>query len=152
MDPATREKSAFATHCGLHEFVRKPFGMCNAPATFQRLMQVVLAGIEWKFCFVYLDDILVCSSTFEEHMEQLKIMFEHLRKAELTLKPRKCTFARNRVVYHLGHVISVDGVSPDLASFPNSRRIRAWYQPNNECLPIPNASCSVTTKRRSIDK
>ena len=59
---ATREKSA---HCGLHEFVGMPFGMCNASATFQRLMQVVLAGIEWKFCFVYLDDILVCSSTFE---------------------------------------------------------------------------------------
>ena len=51
MDPATREKSAFTTHCGLHEFVRMPFGMCNAPATFQRLMQVVLAGIEWKFCW-----------------------------------------------------------------------------------------------------
>ena len=54
MDPATREKSAFTTHCGLHEFVRMPFGMYNAPATFQRLMQVVLAGIEWKFCFAYL--------------------------------------------------------------------------------------------------
>ena len=49
MDPATRERSAFRTHCGLHEFVRMPFGMCNAPATFQRLMQVVLVGIKWKF-------------------------------------------------------------------------------------------------------
>ena len=118
MDHATREKSTFATHCGSNEFVHMPLGMCNAPATFQRLMQVILAGIEWKFCFVYLDDILVCSSTFEEHMEHLNIVFEHLRKAELTLKPRKYTFARNRVVYHLGHVISVGGVSPDLASFP----------------------------------
>ena len=54
MDPAAHEKSSF---CGLHEFVRMPFGMCNAPATFQSLMQVVLAGIEWKFYFVYLDDI-----------------------------------------------------------------------------------------------
>ena len=55
MDPATHEKSAFTTYCGLREFVRMPFGMCT---TFQRLMQVVLADIEWKFCFVYLDDIL----------------------------------------------------------------------------------------------
>ena len=64
MDPATREKSAFTTHCGLFEFVRMPFGMCNAPATFQRLMQLILAGIEWKYCFVYLDDIY--TSLFED--------------------------------------------------------------------------------------
>ena len=112
MDPAAREKSAFTTHCGLHEFVRMPFGMCNAPATFQRLMQVVLAGIEWKFCFVYLDDILVCSETFEEHLEHLQEVFERLRKACLTLKPKKCFFAQALVKY-LGHVISRDGVSPD---------------------------------------
>ena len=64
MDPATREKSAFVTYHGLHEFVRMPFGLCNTPATFQWLMQVVLAGQEWKYCFVYLDNILVCSKTF----------------------------------------------------------------------------------------
>ena len=112
MDPSTREKSAFATHCGLHEFIRMPFGMCNAPATFQRLMQVVLAGIEWKYCFVYLDDILVCSETFEDHLEHLKTVFERLRKAGLTLKPKKCFFALECVTY-LGHVISREGVSPD---------------------------------------
>ena len=61
LDPATREKSAFTTHRGLFEFRRMPFGLCNAPSTFQRLMQVVLAGLEWQCCFVYIDDILVCS-------------------------------------------------------------------------------------------
>ena len=64
LDPATREKSAFTTHRGLFEFQRMPFGLCNAPSTFQRLMQVVLAGLERQCCFVYIDDILVCSRTF----------------------------------------------------------------------------------------
>ena len=112
MDPATREKSVFVTHKGLHEFVRMPFGLCNAPATFQRLMQIVLAGIEWKFCFVYLDDILICSETFEEHLQHLSAVLERLHKANLTLKPKKCFFLQ-RVVVYLGHVISQNGVSPD---------------------------------------
>ena len=112
MDPATRDKSAFSTHCGLHEFVRMPFGMCNAPATFQRLMQVVLAGIEWQFCFVYLDDILVCSETFQSHLEHLESVFDRLRKAGLTLKPKKCFFAQSEVKY-LGHLVSSQGVAPD---------------------------------------
>ena len=63
MDPASREKSAFVPHHGLFEFCRIPFDLCNAPATFQRLMQTVLAGLEWR-CFIYLDDILVASQTF----------------------------------------------------------------------------------------
>ena len=92
LDPATRDKSAFTSHCGLYEFTRMPFGLCNAPATFQRLMQVVLSGIEGKFCFVYIDDILVCSNTFEDHLEHLQQVFERLRKAGLTLKPRKCCY------------------------------------------------------------
>jgi len=112
MDPATREKSAFTTHCGLHEFVRMPFGMCNAPATFQRLMQVVLAGIEWKYCFVYLDDILICSKTLSEYVEHIKKVFSRLGRAGLTLKPKKCSFAQSEVHY-LGHVISRNGVLPD---------------------------------------
>ena len=59
MDPAKRDKSAFTTHCGLFEFLRMPFGLCNSPATFQRLMQTILVGLERKICYVYLDDILV---------------------------------------------------------------------------------------------
>ena len=68
LDHESRQKSAFTTYCGLFEFVRMPFGLCNVPATFQRLMQRVLAGLEWRTCFVYLDDILVASRSFEEHL------------------------------------------------------------------------------------
>ncbi len=94
-------------------------------------MQVVLVGIEWKFCFVYLDDILVCSETFRSIMEHLKTVFEWLSRAGLTLKPRKCFFARDHVTYlvscaqttitYLGHVISREGVSCTL-------RKRYWWR------------------------
>ena len=112
LDPATRDRSAFTSHCGLYEFTRMPFGLCNAPATFQRLMQVVLSGLEGKVCFVYIDDILVCSKTFEEHIDHLKQVLHRLRKAGLTLKPRKCCFLKKEVNY-LGHVISGTGIAPD---------------------------------------
>ena len=86
LDESSRPKSAFTLHKGLYEFVCMPFGLCNAPATFQRLMQVVLAGLEWSSCFVYIDDIFVASKTFDEHLSHLKEFFSRLSKAELCLK------------------------------------------------------------------
>ena len=85
LDAESASKSAFTTHRGLHEFTRMPFGMCNAPATFQRLMEIVLAGMLWESCFAYIDDLLVCSKTFAEHLEHLKQVFARLRKANLRL-------------------------------------------------------------------
>ena len=61
----------------LFEFTRMPFGLCNVPATFQRVMQYVLAGLEWKSCFVHIDDILVASKTFDEHLKHLHVHFLH---------------------------------------------------------------------------
>ena len=78
-----------------------PFGLCNAPSTFQRLMQVVLAGLEWDCC---IDDILVASRSFEEHLSHLQLVFEWLSKAGLRLKPKKCLFLQEEVPY-LGYVI-----------------------------------------------
>ena len=66
------EKTAFATHSGLYEFVVMPFGLCNAPSTFQRLMERVLTGLAQDICIVYLDDILVMGTTFEEHLFNLQ--------------------------------------------------------------------------------
>ena len=84
----------------------------NAPSTFQRLMQKVLAGLEWKCCFVYVDDILVCSKTFEEHIEHLRLVLERLLKANLKLNLKKCSFLRKFVRY-LGFIISREGLAPD---------------------------------------
>ena len=112
LDDDARPKTAFTTHQGLYEFVRMPFGLCNAPATFQRAMQSVLAGLEWRDCFVYIDDILIASATYEEHLQHLEQVFDRLRTANLMLKPKKCRFLCKEVKY-LGHVISVQGVLPD---------------------------------------
>ena len=68
----SRPKTAFSTHCGLFQFRVLPFGLCNAPATFQRLMNTVLAGLTHKSCVVYLDDIVVASPTFEQHLKDLE--------------------------------------------------------------------------------
>ncbi len=111
LDHSTSEKTAFTTHCGLFEFNRMPFGLCNTPSTFQRLMQKVLAGLEWKCCFVYIDDILVCSKTFEEHIEH-RLVLERLLKANLKLNLKQCSFLRKQVQY-LGFIISKEGLAPD---------------------------------------
>ncbi len=107
------EKTAFTTHVGLFQYNRMPFGLCNVPATFQRLMNLVLQGLNWKFCLVYIDDILIFSHTFDEHLVQLRAVFDRLRSANLKLKPSKFKFAYESTVY-LGHVVSARGVSPDM--------------------------------------
>lgn len=114
MDPHSKEKTAFSTTNGLYQFKVMPFSLCNAPAACQRLMEMVLAGLARKSCMVYLDDILVIGTTFEEHVNNLTDVFERLRQAELTLKSQKCEFGKQEVTY-LGYVISGDGISPDQA-------------------------------------
>ena len=112
MDDESAPKSAFVTHCGLFEFARMPFGICNAPATFQRLMEVVLSGLLWKECFAYLDDVLVSSPDFKSHLAHLQEVFNHLCKAGLKLKTKKCRFLKLTVSY-LGHLITSEGIQPD---------------------------------------
>ena len=86
-----------------------PFGLVNAPATFQMLMNMILKGLTWKHCLVYIDDIIVWSVSFENHLKHLNLVFQRLRDANLTLKALKCSFAKPEVNY-LGHIISKDGI------------------------------------------
>jgi hypothetical protein len=79
--PEHKEKTAFSTGSGLYQFNVMPFGLCNAPATFERLMEFVLRGLKWKTCLVYLDDVMVVQSTFDEHLKNLKEIFSRLRSA-----------------------------------------------------------------------
>ena len=108
-----KAKTAFCTSSGqLFEFNQVPFGLCNAPATFSRLMDRVLAGLHWETCLFYLDDIIVFSSTWEEHLARLREVFERLRHAKLKLGAAKCTFAAKEVSY-LGHRVTEEGLLPD---------------------------------------
>ncbi|CAC5393320.1 Transposon Ty3-G Gag-Pol polyprotein,Transposon Ty3-I Gag-Pol polyprotein,Retrovirus-related Pol polyprotein from transposon 297,Retrovirus-related Pol polyprotein from transposon opus [Mytilus coruscus] len=109
LDPATKHKSAFITHKGVYEFNRLPFGMMNSPMTFQCLMTKVLKDLNFKIALVYIDDILIFSKTFEEHLHHLKLVFTNLRAAKLKLNPEKCKFGTKTVKY-LGHIISKDGI------------------------------------------
>ena len=110
IDPSDRHKTAFVTQGGHYEFNRLPFGLSNAPATFQRLMQATMSEYMLDFVLIYLDDILVFSKTFEEHLDQLDKVLTKLGQAGLTLKTSKCHFLRKEVTY-LGHTISANGVA-----------------------------------------
>ena len=97
---------------GLCEFNVMPFGLSNVPATFQQLMQLVLAGLQWSDCLVYLDNVIIMGRSFDEHLSNLQAVFERLRQAGLKLKPKKCVFFQCKVSY-LRHVVSQGGVSAD---------------------------------------
>ena len=127
--PADKEKTAFITPDGLFEFNYMPFGLCNAPATFQRLIDVILGRLKWTIALVYLDDIIVYSRTFDEHIVNLSLVFAALKKAGLKLKPSKCNFCESQLLF-LGHVISADGVAVNpvkikaVKDFPKPKRRR----------------------------
>ena len=89
MDKDDAEKTAFIVEDGLYQFNVMPLGLCNAGATFQHLMQLALAGLSWETVLVYIDDLIVHSKTFEEHLEHLKEVFNKLRAAGLKMSPKK---------------------------------------------------------------
>ncbi|MES9902577.1 MAG: reverse transcriptase family protein [Sedimenticola sp.] len=129
MDPETSHKAAFITHESVYEWKRMPFGLKNAPMSFQQVMGQVLRGLNWKHVLCYIDDILVFSRNFTEHLGHLDMVFRKLRDAKLTLKSEKCHFALDKVIY-LGHVLSKDGIEVDksktdaVRSFPTPKTQR----------------------------
>ena len=116
----SRPKSAFVSSFGKWEFKRCPFGLAQAPAYFQRLMNEVL--FELTFAFGYLDDILVFSPDMETHLEHLRSLFVKLREADLKLKEVKCNFLKKNIQY-LGHIISAKGITPVPEKLESIQRI-----------------------------
>ena len=116
MDCNSQEKTAFVTPQGLFEFRVMPFGLMNAPAVFQRLMQQVISSLnsdaEPEFVSVYIDDILIFSRTLEDHLHHLQRVIERVVEVGLKLKPTKCRFAQKEVEY-LGHIVSCEGLKPN---------------------------------------
>ena len=129
MEKEAKEKTAFITQKGLFEFNVMPYGLTNAPATFQRLMDIVLAGLKCQCCLVYIDDVVIYSPTFEQHLVDLEKVFQALNDAQLRLKGSKCCFFRKEMKY-LEHVVTPDGVKPDpalvkaVAEFPQPQTIK----------------------------
>ena len=118
-------KTAFRTTRGQYEFIVMPFGLCNAPATFQRLMNTVFAEDINSFILVYLDDILIYSRTLEEHWDHLRKALKKLQDAKLYGRLHKCEFLKDRVEY-LGFEVSQEGVH---ASPEKVRAVVEWPRP-----------------------
>ncbi|KRY64642.1 Retrovirus-related Pol polyprotein from transposon [Trichinella pseudospiralis] len=128
VEEADRPKTAFSTPFGLYQFRVMPFGLCNAPATFQRLMDVALRGLTWSSCLAYLDDIIVFGRTAREHTDRLERVLQRIAETGLKLKPQKCHLMRKTVRF-LGHVLSENGISTDEEK---TRAVKEWATP---CCP-----------------
>ena len=123
-----REKTAFATPDGLYQFRKLSFGLTNAPACFMRAMHLILKGLCWSDCLVYLDDIIVFGRTLQEHRERLSLVLSRLTEAGLKINPKKCKLLCEQVVV-LGHVVSGEGISTDPEKI---RVIKEWPVPADE--------------------
>lgn len=125
LNPSDKEKTAFTTGSALYQFKIMLMGLTNTPPTFQRLMELVLHGLHWKECLIYLDDVLVFSHSFTDHLKSLGEVFSRFRSAGLKLKTRKCQLACTQVTF-LGHVVSSQGLQPDAK---NLDKVREWPTP-----------------------
>ena len=131
MDEKSIEKTAFTVENGHYEYLRLPFGLKGAPATFQRMMDKVLMKYLYKFCFVYMDDIVIFSKSLQEHMQHIKLVFNELRNYNLKIQLDKSEFLRKDVPF-LGHIITPEGIKPN----PNKLKSIMKY-------PIPKTQKEV---------
>ncbi|XP_045791606.1 uncharacterized protein LOC123886321 [Trifolium pratense] len=127
MHPDDIPKTAFRTHQGHYEFRVMPFGLCNAPSTFQTAMNKLLQPFLRKFVAVFFDDILVYSVSLEDHLQHLELVFKALIQEEYFLKHSKCLLAQRRLEY-LGHVVSAAGDCPDPSKI---QAMLDWPTPTN---------------------
>ncbi|KRY47195.1 Retrovirus-related Pol polyprotein from transposon 17.6 [Trichinella britovi] len=128
-----REKTAFCTPKGLYQFKVMPFGLCNARATFQRVMDLTLTGLKWKKCLVYLDDIVIFGRTFQEHLNNLAEILQRIRQSGLKLKPAKCRLCAKEIPF-LGHIVYRDGVRTNPSK---TEKVASW--------PTPTSTSEVRT-------
>ena len=112
MDEESRQYTTFTVgSMGMYEFLRMPYVLCNAPATFQHLMQNCLGELNLTYALIYLDDVIVYSKTKEEHLVHLRAMLEQFMEHGLKLKPSKCNFFHTEISY-LGHKVSAARMEP----------------------------------------
>ena len=125
MSENSKIKTAFCTRRGLFQWNVLPFGVCAGPATFQRMMESILSDLRYVSCLVFLDDVVMFGSTFEETIENYREFLVRMRKAGLKLKPSKCCLFQKSVSF-LGHVVSEAGIATDSSKV---EAVKAWPQP-----------------------
>ena len=125
LDKHSIKKTAFCTPFGKYEYLKVPFGLAQAPSYFQKLMNKVLNGL--NFAFAYLDDIIIFSTTAEEHMRHIQIVIDRLKAAQLKLKKSKCAFFKKEL-YYLGHLLTTEGIKPQ---FEKVKAIHEMKPPSN---------------------
>ena len=130
LEASSCEKTGFLTPFGLFEWTRMTMGLCNAPATFQRLMNRVLGPLMYKFCLAYLDDIVIYSKTFEEHLEHVDAVLSRIRDAGLKVQPAKSKFSADQLLY-LGSNVSSTGISVDPAKI---KSVEGFPVPKNQTM------------------
>ncbi len=108
----TKHKTAFASRQGLFEFKVMPFGLCNAPATFMRMMDQIFGDQNFQTVLIYLDDILVPADSFDQMIERLDMVLSRLGQHHLKVKPEKCHLFKAEINF-LWHVVSESGVATD---------------------------------------
>ena len=120
-----RRRTAFTTKYGLYEFIRMGFGLCNAPATFSRAMDLVLRGLNWDVVLAFLDDIVVLGRSFQDHLNNLEHVFQRFEEFQLKLKPKKCELFRRKVEF-LGREVGEDKIS---LKEDHVKAVREWPCP-----------------------
>lgn len=166
--PEDRAKTAFSTNTGHYEFVRMPFGLKNAPATFQRMINHVLKDYINKICIVYLDDILIFSTSLQEHIDSMGKIFDRLKEYNLKIQPDKCSFLQKDTEY-LGHILTKDGIKPNPQKVEKIKNIKipetqkqiksflgitGYYRkfiPNYAKIAIPLTTCLKKDQKININ-
>ena len=128
IEPSHKPRTAFTVGpLGFYEYNRLPFGLSNAPATYQRMMEEVLYDLNHKVCQIYLDDVIITGNTFEEHLERLEQVLSRFRECGMKLSPKKCHLFKDRVRY-VGHIVSSNGIETDP---DKTEKVSNWPEPTN---------------------
>jgi len=141
-----RDKTAFITRKGQFRFKVLSFGLCCAPSQFARTLELVMSGLTYDICLVYLDDVIVFGKNYEEHQQRLESVLSRLEKANLKLKPSKCCLYQRKVSF-LGHIVSKDGVSCDPEKVA---AVRDWQTPT--CISDVRSFCGLASYYRAFIK
>ena len=126
--PEDVEKTTFVTRTGTYAYKRMAFGLTNACATFQRLVDLVLKGLHPQLCLIYLDDVIIMADSIDALLERMELVFQRLAAANLKVKPSKCNFLQIEIKF-LGHIVSGEGIAPDPKKISD---VVDWPVPINE--------------------